>query len=349
MVDPSNHRDEEFDLYSIPAYDTGKPEIVRGRSVGSAKQLVQPGDVLLARIVPHIRRAWIVAARNDRRQIASGEWIVFRSREVFPNYLRHALLGNAFHAEFMRTVSGVGGSLLRARPSYVAQIRVLLPSMTKQRRIAAILDNADALRANRRAALAQVNTLTRSVFVNMFGDGKRSPRTWPQTSLGDVTQILTGYPFRSDQYVGTSSESVPLCRGATVLPTRIDWSDLACWPRSKTTGLDQFWLRTGDIVVALDRPWISEGFKIARLEADDCPALLVQRVARIRPLSSVSTDFLFELLKQPNFTRHCRPTETTVPHISPTEIRAFEFPFPRQTCSTLSPHGLNEYESSRSD
>lgn len=151
-VDPAKHPDELFDLYSIPAFDSGEPEVVSGSDIGSAKQVVAPGDVLLSRIVPHIRCAWVVGKTRGRRILASGEWIVFRGEQVHSDYLRHVLMSDSFHAQFMRTVSGVGGSLLRARPAYVAKIAVPLPPLPEQRRIAKILDKADALRAKRRAA-----------------------------------------------------------------------------------------------------------------------------------------------------------------------------------------------------
>jgi type I restriction enzyme S subunit len=112
-VDPSKFNDEVFDLYSIPAFDSRQPEVVKGSKIGSTKQIVQPGDVLLSKIVPHIRRTWVVGEDRGRRLIASGEWIVFRSEQIHPAYLRHVLVGDPFHAQFMCTVSGVGGSLLR--------------------------------------------------------------------------------------------------------------------------------------------------------------------------------------------------------------------------------------------
>jgi len=89
-----------------------------------------------------------------------------------------------------------------------------------------------------------------------------------------------------------------------------------------------FNLVPGDIVLAMDRPWISEGFKLAEVRASDCPALLVQRVARLRGKTGVPNAFLLHILGQPAFARHCRPTETTIPHISPKEIRSFTFSFP---------------------
>lgn len=189
-VDPSLFPDEEFELYSIPAFDVGAPELIPGSAIGSAKQVVRPGDVLLSRIVPHIRRAWVVGPERGRRIIASGEWIVFRGNGVEPSYLRHLLVGDAFHAEFMRTVSGVGGSLLRARPAYVAEIEVPLPPVEEQQRIAAILDQADALRAKRRAALAHLDTLAQSIFLDIFGDPATNPKGWPVRRLDQVTECL---------------------------------------------------------------------------------------------------------------------------------------------------------------
>lgn len=175
-VDPAKFSDEVFDLYSIPAFDRGAPEVALGASIGSSKQLVRPGDILLSKIVPHIRRSWVVGEDRGRRLIASGEWIVFRSERVDQAYLRHVLVGDSFHSQFMQTVSGVGGSLLRARPIHVAKIEVPLPALPEQRRIAAILDQADSLRTKRREALVQLDSVARALFIEMFGDMSVSPK-----------------------------------------------------------------------------------------------------------------------------------------------------------------------------
>ncbi|BBU58449.1 hypothetical protein KU6B_47140 [Mameliella alba] len=123
-VNPAKHPDEVFELWSIPAFDEGKPEVVPGSEIGSSKKCVEPGDVLLSRIVPHIRRSWVVSPATENRQIASGEWITFRSDEFDGRYMRHMLTSDPFHVEFMKTVAGVGGSLLRARPEGVKQIKI---------------------------------------------------------------------------------------------------------------------------------------------------------------------------------------------------------------------------------
>jgi type I restriction enzyme S subunit len=324
-VDPSRFPNEAFDLYSIPAFDNGRPQLSLGREIGSSKQIVHPNDVLLSRIVPHIRRAWVVDKQRDHRQIASGEWIVFRSAKTDPSYLRYLLVEDRFHAQFMNTVAGVGGSLLRARPAQVADIEVPLPSLPQQRRIAERLEQADRLCHTRRYALELTDSFLPAAFLEFFGDTRGGAD--PKVTLQEVADIITGYPFPSQQYV-TSGDAIRLCRGANVLPGRIDWSDLAAWSPSKIAHLHDFMLKPGDVLVAMDRPWISEGFKVTQVQPEDCPSLLVQRVARLRGRNGVPNSYLYYLLRQKSFTRHCRPTETTIPHISPTEIQTFSFCFP---------------------
>lgn len=158
-VNPVNFPEEVFDLYSIPAFDAGGPELTLGRQIGSPKQIVLPGDVLLSKIVPHIRRCWIVGPSRGKRIIASGEWIVFHTSRMDSGYLRHVLMGDPFHLQFMNTVAGVGGSLLRARPNFVAQIMIPSPSISEQRQIARILDSVDALRAKRHRAITLLDDL----------------------------------------------------------------------------------------------------------------------------------------------------------------------------------------------
>ena len=191
-VDPKKYRGEVFELYSIPAFDAGVPEVVSGSAIGSPKKAVQPDDVMISRIVPHIRRACVVGPASRYRQIASGEWIIFRDERVWPKYLRWLLVGDVFHSAFMRTVSGVGGSLLRARPAEVFKIRIPLPPLPEQRRIAEILDKADALRSKRRAAIAHLHTFIQSIFLDMFGDPATNPKRWPMAVLRSLGRVTTG-------------------------------------------------------------------------------------------------------------------------------------------------------------
>jgi len=108
----------------------------------------------------------------------------------------------------MATVAGVGGSLLRARPSQVAEIRVPLPPPAEQRRIADILDKADAIRRKRKEAIALTEELLRSAFLEMFGDPVTNPKGWSLQPLRQLGRITTGNtPSRVvSEYFGDACE-----------------------------------------------------------------------------------------------------------------------------------------------
>ena len=194
-IDPSKFLDETFELHSIPSHYKGNAEILTGREIGSSKQIVQENDVMISKIVPHIRRAMVVPKKGDFRQIASGEWIVFRSEKVYPNYLRHLLISDFFNAEFMATVSGVGGSLLRARPAFVSKIKIPLPPLSEQKRIAKILDKADELRQKRQQSIDKLDELLQACFLKIFENEKCS-MSQIKDLLENEKSIRTG-PFGS--------------------------------------------------------------------------------------------------------------------------------------------------------
>ena len=75
---------------------------------------------------------------------------------------------------------------------FLKEIQIPLPPLPDQRRIAEILDKADALQAKRRAALAQLDTLTQSIFLDMFGDPATNPRGWPVGALRSLGRVATG-------------------------------------------------------------------------------------------------------------------------------------------------------------
>ena len=72
------------------------------------------------------------------------------------------------------------------------KLALLLPSLPEQRRIVDILDEADNLRAKRQVALAQLDTLAKSIFLDMFGDPAKNPNGWPVEALRSLGRVVTG-------------------------------------------------------------------------------------------------------------------------------------------------------------
>ena len=151
----------------------------------------------------------------------------------------------------------------------------------------------------------------------MCGDVETNPKRGVQEPLEKHADIMAGNPFNSKGY---SDDGIRICGGLIIMPDRIAWEDCKYWPT--TDGLEQYLLSENDIVLAMDRPWISEGFKIAKIRQSELPSLLIQRTARIRG-TDLEQDFLIQMLRQPFFKKHCNITATTVPHISMKDIGSF--------------------------
>ena len=77
------------------------------------------------------------------------------------------------------------------RANFAARLPVPLPALAEQKRIAGILDAADALRAKRREALAQLDILLQSTFLDMFGDPVTNPMGWTKVRSGEAVSAST--------------------------------------------------------------------------------------------------------------------------------------------------------------
>ena len=158
-IDPSKMPAEKWQVWSVPSFPSGTPEELTGAKIGSTKQQVEPGDVLLCKINPRINRVWLVEKRGHLAQIASSEWIVFRSRHMDPPFLMQRMREPAFREQLLEDVSGVGGSLMRARPESVGKISIGIPPLAEQRRIVSKIEALQGRSGRAAKALAEVGPL----------------------------------------------------------------------------------------------------------------------------------------------------------------------------------------------
>lgn len=151
------------------------------------------------------------------------------------------------------------------------------------------------------------------------------PNDWSCVQLGNVTDILTGFPFPS---AGYSDSGTRLLRGSNVKRDRIEWQEelTAYWP-DVSGEIRKYLLKSGDIVVAMDGSLVGRSF--GSLTEQDVPALLLQRVARIRS-RQVEIGYLKHWICSEKFTAHSDAVKTTtaIPHISPGDIRSFKVAIP---------------------
>jgi type I restriction enzyme S subunit len=243
------------------------------------------------------------------------------------NYLKFWLRSQQH--KFDQDAQGVAQKNLSA--GYVRSLEIPLPPLPEQKRIAAILDKADAIRRKRQQAVKLADDFIRAVFLDMFGDPVTNPKGFRKGPITELVDIITGNAFKSDEYVKDSEKAVRLCRGTNVLTSYFDWSDTAYWPKDQLDGLERYLLSSGDVILAMDRPWISSGLKVCIFSEQEVDTYLVQRVARLRPKETMFSEYIYSCIKSKAFEKHCCPTETTVPHISPVELRGYEVLIPDKT------------------
>jgi type I restriction enzyme S subunit len=136
---------QTYELWSVPSFETGAPEIVTGAQVGSTKRELRDGTILLGKINPHLNRIWVVSRRTNHPMIASQEWINITAGDTWDTgYLARLLSSPSFNRSICATAQGMG-SLTRANTKQVAQILVHRPPLREQKKLIAKVDELMAL------------------------------------------------------------------------------------------------------------------------------------------------------------------------------------------------------------
>ena len=128
----------------------------------------------------------------------------------------------------------------------IKALPILVPPLPEQRRIAAILDQADALRAKRREALAQLDSLTQSIFIEMFGDPVENSKGWPILPFGSQFESVrygTGSP---PPYV---ENGIPFIRATNIKAGRVNTKDLKNISADDAKKLSKCKVNYGNIIV----------------------------------------------------------------------------------------------------
>lgn len=243
-IDPSLFPNERFELFSVPSYSNLAPELPLGSEIGSTKQTVEPGDVMVCKIVPHINRVWVVPPRGEFRQIASSEWIVIRNAETEPKFLRWLMSAPDFRNEFLKDLSGIGGSLTRARPQTVAKIEIPLPPLPEQRRIVRRLDTLSARSTTARTHLTAIEKLVERYKLAVLS-GSLFRNGTPVKRLGEV---LTDIRYGTAAKCSYDPSGTPVLRIPNIQSGRIDRTDLKS-AHFATKEIEQLALKAGDILV----------------------------------------------------------------------------------------------------
>ena len=203
-------------------------------------------------------------------------------------------------------------------------------AIAKKQRLIELLNEQKAILINR----AITKGLNPNVSMRDSGSAVigQVPKDWKKIKLKYCVDLLTGFAFNSSSY-SVNSEDIPLLRGINVNPRLIKWDETVYWDKNRVKDFSAYLLQDGDVIIGMDRPWISSGIRVARISSQDLPCLLLQRVARMRAINPLSQNYLELILHSKAFHFYFEPmlTGISVPHISPEQIKSFEFFIPKDS------------------
>ena len=230
------------------AGDFGELTPVPKQYTDAPTKLSRPGDLILCIRATIGDRNWSDAEYCLGRGVAG---LRAKDAALFQGYLGHWL----DHAAPVLRARGRGATFLQVSKGDVASLQIPLPPAAEQRRIAAILDAADALRAKRRDALVQLDTLLQSIFLDMFGDPVTNPMRWRVCRLENCfskTRAGTccgpfGSALRKHEYV---EYGVPVWGIDNVKPNQFLQERSLFITPEKFAELQRYSVESGDILIS---------------------------------------------------------------------------------------------------
>jgi type I restriction enzyme S subunit len=180
-------------------------------------------------------------------------------------------------------------------------LKVFIPSLPDQHRIVAILDQAEALRAKRREALAQLDSLTQSIFMEMFGDPVANSKEWMTHKLGDLVSKLGSGSTPTGGDAAYKASGISLIRSLNVHDASFVYKNLAFIDEVQAAKLRNVVVEENDVLLNITGASVA---RVCRAPRDVLPARVNQHVMILRPKSDLSAIFLEHLLLCPQMKTH---------------------------------------------
>jgi type I restriction enzyme S subunit len=220
----------------------GVKEVSNGE-LASTKFRFGKQHILYGKLRPYLSKI----ARPDFEGVCSTDILpLLPGKEIDRGFLFYYL--RQPHMVELATRRSIGANLPRLSPKQLAQFEIPLPPLSEQKRIADILDRADAIRGRQQEAEAEVAAVINSQFLKVFGDPLRNPRRWPRGTFDDhLTLLQYGPRFYNEAY---SADGVRIVRITDLdFQGRLDYSAMPLMSVSKADK-ERFTLRTGDLLLA---------------------------------------------------------------------------------------------------
>jgi type I restriction enzyme S subunit len=176
-------QDGRVDWNSVPRCECSPADL--------GKYKLHANDIVFARTGATTGKSYLL--RDIPEQSVFASYLIrvrAKASEVHPAYLARFFETQDYWGQIAKSSSGTAQGGVNA--SKLKALTLPLPPLAEQRRIAAILDKANALRTKRREAIAKLDQLLQSVFLDMFGDPVTNPKGWPMRRVGEIFSDFVG-------------------------------------------------------------------------------------------------------------------------------------------------------------
>ena len=216
------------------------------------------GDVLFAKITPCMENGKATIAEQVPHKVGFGstEFHVLRpSAETDARYLFYMVWNSKFRFIAERNMTGTAGQK-RVPTDFVKRFKIPLPPLAEQKRIAAILDKADAIRRKRQEAIALTEEFLRSAYIDMVGPGHPDYESWPEVEMktlalegkGNMRTGPFGSALKHSEFV---DEGIAVLGIDNAVQNRFAWSQRRFITPAKYEGLKRYTVRPNDVIVTI--------------------------------------------------------------------------------------------------
>ena len=281
--------------------------------------VVEPGDVLFnATNSPELVGKSAFFPGHDEPAVFSNHFLRLRPQEdkLDGRYLARWLVLQ-FQRGVFRGMCRQWVNQATVNRDSLLGLRIPLPSLPEQRRIAEVLDRAEALRAKRRAALAQLDTLTQALFLDLFGDPGTNPKGWALATIADVAEQVTDGEHLTPK---RTTEGIKLLSARNIRDGHIDFDNVDYIDSEEYERIRRRCDPSpGDVLISCS----GTIGRVASVETNE-PFAMVRSAALVRPRSSaVGYKFLEHYLRTPAPRAHMirPPTASSKANLFQSQIR----------------------------
>lgn len=292
-IRPGGNFDNSYNLRYLPDNFQNKYSqyiVDNGDLVIAMTDLANNPKILgIPTIVETGKNVWLL---NQR----AGKIIIIDPAKADKNYLRY-ILNHPIHRNYYKMFAG-GGLQINVGKKEILGVKIPLPPLKTQQRIAQILDDAAAIRNKTAQLLKEYHLLAQAIFLEMFGDPVINSKEWKTLNLKKITSKIGSGSTPRGGKESYHKEGISLVRSLNIHDNKFKLKDLAFIDENQAKKLKNVTLEKDDVLINITGASVA---RCAIIPNQILPARVNQHVSILRCKQNIiNPTFLLYLIISPN-------------------------------------------------